>query len=150
MDSIPYDVMVDGVSLIFAIAGLIWAIRFTGVLSDRHAPIAAVALGVVFVGGLQLLPAVLSPIVRGIAAGTVASGGYAGIKKMVTNSPNPAEVTAGAGPAQPPTPAPPPPELAFGLLPVDPPSPPSPTTLPPLAPPAVPPERPSHDPGLQP
>ncbi|MHB9144169.1 MAG: hypothetical protein ACYC5Y_02400 [Symbiobacteriia bacterium] len=102
MDGIPYDVMVDGVSLVFAIAGLIWAVRFAGLLSDRHAPMLAIALGVVFVGGLYLVPGVLTPIVRGIAAGTVASGGYAGVKKMVTNSPNPmaADAPAGASPTR--------------------------------------------------
>lgn len=88
MDAVPYDVVIDGVSLIFAVAGLIWAARFAGWPPDRLAPLAAVTLGVAGVAGYTLAPAVVSVAVRGIAAGVVAAGGFAGIKKMLTNSPN--------------------------------------------------------------
>ncbi len=89
MDAVPYDVVIDGVSLVFAIAGLIWAARFAGWPPDRLAPITALGLGVVLVAGHSLAPAAVSLGVRGIAAGVVAAGGYAAVKKMVNNNPNP-------------------------------------------------------------
>lgn len=104
MQGVPYDVMVDGVSLVFSIAGLIWAVRFTGWPSDRYAPISAVILGVVLVAGYSVAPAVFGTLVRGIAAGTMAAGGYAGVKKMVTNNPN-APDTPFSPPVTPPTPS---------------------------------------------
>lgn len=88
MDAIPYDVVIDGVSLIFSIAGLIWAARFAGWPSDRYAPLSAVGLGVFGVSLHAFAPGAASLAVRGIAAGVIAAGGFAGIKKVVTNTPN--------------------------------------------------------------
>lgn len=88
MEAAPYDINIDGVSMVFAIAGLLWAVRFAGWPPDRLAPLAAVVLGISLTAAHTLAPAVSSVLTRGIAAGVVAAGGYAMVKKMVTNKPN--------------------------------------------------------------
>lgn len=85
------DVVVSGVAVGATIVGVVQVVRMTGWLSDRYAGLVAVALGLALAIGLAVAPAVTEVVIKGLGLGVLASVGYAGAKKTLTNAPNPPE-----------------------------------------------------------
>lgn len=79
------DLVINGVSVIAVVYGLIQAAKTLG-LSEKVAPAAAILLGIVASAGYALAPTATEVVIRGAALGVGASIGYAGFKKTATNA----------------------------------------------------------------
>ena len=85
------DLVAGGVAVGATIIGVVQIIRMTGWLSDRYAGLVAVVLGLALSAGLAVAPGATEVVIKGLGLGVLASVGYAGAKKTLTNMPNPPE-----------------------------------------------------------
>ena len=80
------DLIVNGVSVVAVIYGVIEALKQAGLLRSSIAPLVAIGIGVVCSVANSLFPQATSIVLLGAGLGIMASIGYAGLKKAADNA----------------------------------------------------------------
>lgn len=94
------DLIVNGVSAVAVIYGVLEALKQAKLIKSEYAPLLAIGIGIVCSIAVWLMPQIAGVVLLGAGLGIAASVGYAGLKKAANNASdaqNPVNLHPGEG-----------------------------------------------------
>ncbi|HIE12968.1 MAG TPA: hypothetical protein EYP63_06040 [Desulfotomaculum sp.] len=80
------DLVINGISVVVVIYGVLEALKQAGWLKSTLAPVIALAIGLIISSAYALVPEATGVAVRGLSLGIAAGVLYAGVKKNAENA----------------------------------------------------------------